>query len=1064
MIKLITSKGVLFALFFSLFFSLVPDRANAQEDQTNKKINVKGEITDSSNDQVLPGVTIQVKNENVFHVCNLDGKYSIIVQPSDTLVFTFIGMKEQIIPVRNRTLINVSMDPDMIKLDDVVITGYQTLSKERSTGSYATITAESLDKKLQPSLRSMLEGQSAGVAVSNDGEIVIRGLSTIDGVKAPLVVVDGYPLIGDGLNLESVNPDNIANITILKDAVAASIYGARASNGVIVITTKTAEKGKFSASYKGVYGITQKLKFSDLNRAPISDYIDAEIDLYNINPSRYGSNYDKWERLTEVQYLLHSKDQSWITESQTNSQIDQLRKNNALADIEKHMLRAEQSQQHTLNITGGTEKNLFNGSLRISKSGGDLDNNSNTRFIADVNNLWRPSKWFSFRFITNVNYATSNSSGEDYYSFRMDPYTSLYNDSGEPIQYNPAGQRRIPEYENQKLMKSMLYHPSTDLSEMTRTTENLQVRIGGDLTLKLTDDLNITAGGAWVKGMNTNRNVSLAESYDMRSAYNDGASRTNPIKRYIPDGGKLNETRGSIESWVLRAQANFKKNFDGDTHRINTMIGTEISKDTYESMALPTYLGYNPQSASVNTGFNPYEFNKNINNIRGDFLFQRVPANLGAIGYGGTMNVRDSRFAGWYANASYELMSKYIISGSARLDLTNFFGTDPKYRYKPTWSLGGTYKVSEEEFFSPLKQWIDRFNVRGSYGVNGNISLNHFPYLVLGVGQFNNDANGIAYRISGFPNDQLRWERTGITNIGADIAALNNRLMITFDYYVKKSVDLIANDDVDYTRGTNTLSQNIGSVRNNGTELTISGTIINKGDLRWNSSLIWSSNKNKLLKYNGNLTNILNYATDRGTLVKDYPMYGMWGMNFAGLDDTGTPTYHSASGDIVNGGQLMPEDAIYLGSMTPTDELSFVNDFSYNNFDLSFMFISKLGGHFREDLFNGSYINNRHVGQRWQKPGDEKTTIYPKLVYGSTESNYIPYADVFAKKTNFLKLRDVTLSYNVPFKATSVIGLSGVKVYVQGRNLFYINAKGVDVNPEGIYARPQIFVGLSLTL
>lgn len=1030
----------------------------------NQKINVRGVVIDSSTGQILPGVSIQVKGKNIFQATNLNGEYSITVEPTDVLIFSFIGLEEQALPVENRTLINVSLSVNMIKLNDVVVTGYQTLLKERSTGSYSTITSESLDNKLQPSLRSMLEGQSAGVAVANNGDIVIRGLSTIDGIKTPLIVVDGYPLIGNGLSLESINADNIANITILKDAVAASIYGARASNGVIVITTKSAQTGKFSASYRGIYGATQKLNFSTLNRASISDYIDAEIDLFDADQNSYNNKYNAWSRLTEVQYLLLAKDKGWMPATEADAQITQLRNNNALEEISKHMLRAEQSQQHSLNITGGTEKNLFNGSLKISKSNGDLANNSDTRFIADVNNLWKPSKWFSFRFISNINYATSNTSAEGYSSFRIDPYTDLYTNSGEAIFFNPAGQRRIPEYDKQTLMKSMLYHPSTDISTMTKTIENLQVRVGGDVTLKINDDWNVTAGGSWVKGMNATRNVKLGESYAMRSAYNDGASRTSPIKRYIPDGGRLDESRGGIESWVLRAQINYKKSFNGTTHRINTMLGTEISKDTYEDITLPTYLGYNPNSATVNTGFDPYEFNKNTNNIRGDMLFQANPANLGTIGYGGRIAVRDNRFAGWYANGSYELMSKYIISGSARLDLTNFFGTDPKYRYKPTWSVGGTYKVSEEEFFKPLKGYIDRLNVRASYGINGNISLSYTPYLVIGVGQFNQNANGIANRIGGFPNNQLRWERTGITNLGTDIAALDNRLMVTFDYYVKKSTDLIANDDIDYTRGTNTLSQNIGSVRNNGTELTISGEIINKGNFRWNSSFIWSNNKNTLLHYNGNLTNILNYATDGGSLVTDYPMYGMWALKFAGLNDKGTPQYYNKEGVLTNGGGLQPEDAVYIGSMTPTDEISFINNFSYKNFDLSFMFISKLGGYFRTDLFNGSYINNRHVGERWRNPGDEKNTIYPKLVPGNTESFYIPYADAFAAKSNFLKLRELMISYNVPSKTTRVIGLSGAKVYVQGRNLFYLTAKNVDVDPEGINARPQVFFGISLTL
>jgi len=1029
------------------------------------KFTVKGVVIDASTGQILPGAYIKIKNKNSFQVTDLNGTYTISADPNDVLVFSFIGMREQFVPVNNRSLINVSMELDMIKLGDVIVTGYQTLSKERSTGSYSTITSESLENKLQPSFRTMLEGQSAGVSVSNSGTIVIRGLSTISGIKTPLIVVDGYPLIGNGLDLESVNPDNVENITILKDAVAASIYGARASNGVIVITTKNAQSGNFSASYKGTYGITQKLKFESLNYAPVSDYIDAEIDLFNANPTTYLSSYNSWNKLTEVQYLMLAKSQSWMSAAEADSKIELLRKNDAMKEIEQYILRPERSQQHSVTISGGTEKNLFNGSLKLNKEFGNLDNNDNSRLIADVNNIWKPVKWFTFKFLSNINYTKSLSSGETYSSFRKDPYTDLYSDSGEAIFYIPAAQRRIPEYSKYSLMKSMLYHPADELKYQYTLNQNLQIRIGGDITLKISDDLSVSGGGAWVKGMNDSKIVKLGDSYLMRSSYNDGASRTNSIKRYIPDGGKLDGNQGSMESWVLRGQINFRKSLDNNNHRITAMLGTEISKDTYQTIALPTYLGYNPVSASVNTGFDPYEYNKNTNNIKGDMLFQTAPANLGGLSYGGSMSVRDNRFAGWYANGSYELMSKYIISGSIRLDLTNFFGTDPKYRYKPTWSIGGTYKISDENFFKPFKQIVNRFNLRGSYGVNGNISLNHTPYLVLSVGSYNSNTNGISYGVSGFPNNQLRWERTRILNIGADISLLNDRIGIIAEYYSKKSTDLIAADAIDYTRGTNSLNQNIGSVLNNGFELTISGDILKSENFKWNSELIWSNNKNKLLTYNGNLTHILNYATSTGALVPDYPMYGVWGVKYAGLDNTGTPLYFNKAGEKISSGSLQPADAAYIGSSTPTDELSLRNIFSYKNFTLSFMFVTKLGGYLRStDLFNGASINNRHVGERWKNPGDENSTIYPKLVSGNIEQWYLPYADTFAVSSNFLKLRELYLSYDLPTAYSKLIGLAGVKIYAQGRNLFCITSKSVDFDPEGIDARAQFYFGLSLNL
>ncbi len=1028
-----------------------------------ESVSVQGIVTDGTG-LGLPGASVKSVTSNKFAITDLEGKYTINTYPDDILVFYSLGMKEQKVSVNRRSVLNILLEADVVKLSDVIVTGYQTLSKERSTGSYSTITSESLSNKLQPSFQSMLEGQSAGVTISKNGSIVIRGLSTIMGVKTPLIVVDGYPLIGNGMDIESVNPDNVENITILKDAVAASIYGARASNGVIVITTKKAQTGKVSASYRGTYGITQKFKMSSLNYAPVSDYIDAEIDLFNQNPTSYLTSYNSWNKLTDVQYLLLAKSQSWMSATEADSKIEMLRNNDAMKEIEKYMLKSERSQQHTINISGGTEKNLFNGSLKLNNESGNLDNNTNSRFIADINNIWKPTKWFSFKFLSNINYTKSVSSGENFYGFRIDPYTDLYTDSGEPIFYNPAAQRRIPEYDKYALMKSMLYHPSEELYLQYSNTQNLQIRIGGDVTLKISDDISVSGGGSWVKGMDDTKTVKLGESYLMRSAYNDGASRTSSVKRYIPDGGKLDGSRGSLETWVMRGQINFQKSLDDNKHRITAMVGSEISKDTYETMTLPTYLGYNPTSASVNTGFDPYEYNKNTNNIKGDMLFQKAPANLGSITYGGSITVRDSRFAGWYANGSYELNNKYIVSGSARLDLTNFFGTDPKYRYKPTWSIGGTYKLSDEEFFKSYKHIVNRLNLRGSFGVNGNISLSHFPYLVLSVGSYNLNTNGISYGISSFPNNQLRWEKTEIINLGADISLLKDKIRVTAEYYSKRSSDLIASDIVDYTTGAYTLYQNIGSVLNRGFELTVAGDISSSKNFKWDSEFLLSANNSKLLTYNTNLTHILNYTTTTGSLVANYPLYGIWAIRYAGLDNTGKPLYYNSAGEKISSGNLSPSDAKYMGSSTPTCELALKNNLSYKNFSLSIMFIAKLGGYFRSDLFNGATINSRYVGERWQNPGDENVTIYPKLISGNVESSYLPNSDIFVVSSNLLKLRDITLSYDAPSAFTKAIGLKGIKLYTQGRNLFYFTAKGVDVDPEGLYSRPQVYFGVSINL
>jgi outer membrane receptor protein involved in Fe transport len=631
-------------------------------------------------------------------------------------------------------------------------------------------------------------------------------------------------------------------------------------------------------------------------------------------------------------------------------------------------------------------------------------------------------------------------------------------------------------------MKDVTYHPETDLSKAMTTGNNLQARLGGDINVTFADFLTGSIGGSWVKGTSKSQTIYDAESFVMRTAYNDGTYASSFTTHYIPAGGKIDQSDGEIMSWVLRSQLNFKKNFKGDKHRINAIFGSEISRDTYEYTYLPTRLGYDPVSATYNNSFSALDYNKNTNNVKGSMLFGTAPANLGTISYGNNYGVRDNRFVSWYGNASYEYNNKYIFTGSARLDLTNFFGTDPKYRYKPTWSVGATYKLAEEEYFSGLKSTFNRFNIRASYGVNGNISLNYTPYLVLTVGSYSTETSGIAYNISSYPNDQLRWEKTNIFDAGVDFSMLNNKIDVSLDYYNKKSVDLIVSELVDYTRGTSSLPQNVGGVTNQGLEVTISGEIINNSTFKWNSQFIASYNHSNddYYKVTRNYPSSYTTATQ---MVEGYPMDGFWGLRFGKLNNLGNVLYLNSKDELVTNDKLAGVDCIYQGHAKPVSEISWTNSFKFKNFEASIMFIGKFGHKYRKDAFVGSNYNNRHVGERWRQAGDEESTIYPVLNTNGYESFYYPFADVFIGNASFVKLRDLTLGYNLPANVIKRTGLTNLKVYFQTRNLFYIAAKGVDIDPEtaeydtsggyggminqgftSLQLRPEFYFGIQISL
>ncbi|HEY8960255.1 SusC/RagA family TonB-linked outer membrane protein, partial [Chitinophaga sp.] len=333
--------------------------------ETPAQIVVTGRITDE-NGIPLPGVSVVVKGTAKGTQTNNNGEYTVVVRDENAVLsFSYVGYEKQELVVGKSGVISIQLRPSNNKLTgiDVVNTGYQTISRERATGSFSVIDPYRLRSKLKPDVKSALEGQATGVVLTKEGNLEIRGVSTLLGTaaSAPLLVIDGYP---SSAGLESLNIDNIESITVLKDAVAASIYGARSSNGVIVIATRSGRKGALQVEYKGSTGITLKPDLSNLNRASSADYIDAEMELYNQDPNSYLTSYNNYQNTSRVNYLMIAKSQGWMSEKDVTAELDALKKNDGLAQMEKYYFRNQFTQQHNISLTGGSEKSMLNAAVR----------------------------------------------------------------------------------------------------------------------------------------------------------------------------------------------------------------------------------------------------------------------------------------------------------------------------------------------------------------------------------------------------------------------------------------------------------------------------------------------------------------------------------------------------------------------------------------------------------------------------------------------------------------------------------------------------------------------------
>lgn len=1003
---------------------------------------IQGTVVDEQNEP-LPGVAIILSGTSLGTVTDIEGRFVITVGNNvkfSTLKASYIGMRTQTVSASklNRT-VTIIMQEDAQVLGDVIVTGYQTVSKERATGAFGTVSSKQLEAKLNSDLKNVLEGQVAGVVLDKDGKISIRGISTLNAENAPLIVVDGYPT---ECSLSDLNPDNIENVTVLKDGVAASIYGSRSANGVIVVTTKTGQKGKTRISYRGTFKFEPKPDLDYLHMASTSDYIDAELALYELSPSDYVLSY-KSNNVSEVDYQLILREAGMITAEQFNERIAGLRKNDLLKDMKRYMFRTALTQTHNVSINGGTDTNRYNLAVNYTNNRSTFINTHDDRLLVDLKNEWNPYKFVTLGIAANINYNRSTTPNTAWQTLTdmnsyVKPYTRLKDDNGNLTDIRTNSYATEELYRSYSGMKDISYNPITDAYDDYNQTQNFTARFNGFLRFNILEGLTMEVGGNWSRGSNTHKSISEEDSYQMRLAYNNSTSISIPSNHYIPNGDMINETRYTNESWTVRTQINFNREFG--KHRVSALAGNEVRRITYDNNTYETRLGYN-STAGAFTPVNMKDLKSGVFNsdmVSGNSLQY-------SLNYG-SYELRDNRFVSWYFNGAYEYDNRYLISGSVREDLTNFFGTDPKYRHKPMWSVGGTWKVNNERFFQV--DWVDRFNVRASYGINGNISLSEGPYLILSAGSFNNITGGVSYGIASYPNNSLRWEKTQTINAGLDMDVLDNRLGFSLDYYLKRSTDLLASNSIDPTSGASRMTQNVGAIDNQGVEISLHGTPVKNKSFNWNVVYNLSLNKNKVKEYNVNRMYSTSWAYTSPIHAAGHPMYGFYGYRFAGLNSEGMVQIYKADGSVGLASASTVEDIVYQGTAVPKVDMSLTNSFTYKNWDLSFMIIAKLGHKYRKDVFQGSNYNSRYVGQRWQKPGDEAHTIYPVLSSWNSDLFYFPYCDINVGNASYAKLRDVTLTYNFDRTLVSRIGLSDARVYLQARNLLRITAKGCDIDPE----------------
>ena len=1083
-------KQWLWAVLFCIVATLVPAKGFAQ-------YTVAGHVVDENNEPLI-GVAIREKDGEGATVSRIDGEFLIIVRgKTPVLEFSYVGMKPKTFAVRkDEQNLTVRMEADHHQVSEVVVTGYQRMSRRESAAAISQVKMKDVFTPSAMNLDQMLQGKIPGMAVmmqsgepSSTPTIRIRGNSTINGNKAPVWVVDGV-IMSDivpftasdlnspdaayliGNNISGLSPQDIETITVLKDASATAIYGVKAANGVIVVTTK---KGKASApniTYDFNLNVGTKPSYRHFNLMNSQERVQLSKEIYDAR-LEYPRVPTSQSYEGALQRLLNKK----ITQEEFEEEVRYYELLNT--DWFDILFRNSVTQNHNISLNGGSERVRYYSSMSYNDSPGIAKGSESNRFTA----LNKVSVKINRIFDAELKLELSNQENTGY-AFNVSPFPYAFNTSRTIPLYDKNGELYYYSRAATYSENGVVYNVLNELN--TTGMKSSSRRMGGVLNLNahLLKGLtySLTTSYYW----NSNRNYSWAtdRSYYVSNlrgyaygAYDREDSKYN--SSLIPEGGVYNLSTTFNRSYTVRNTLNYINTFS-DKHEVNFFAGIEARSDKYEGHRQLSY-GW---SDTYGQNIEPVYTNSYLNRQTwGDFSPH--------------LTDQGTQIASYFGSASYTFDNRYILNANIRSDGANKFGSNPKYRWLPTWSVAGKWYVSNEKLFRKMK-FIDNFAIRASYGVQGNIHENATPYLIAQMERYNTKIGLRPGKIDRLPNPDLRWEKTRSYNIGVDASFLERRLTFTFDYYQKHTSDLITDMQVSPTTGRIYLSMNAGKAINKGYEGVVSGDILRGKIIDWNLSFNFSHNTNEIrYAYEAQLTDTEKYKNmiNGNVATVGQPLGTIYSFKYAGLSaENGYPLFYTTDGRKVHEGDYEVMELVPSGSIYPDLTGGIDTRITYKkNLSLSIGFSYQTGGVKRlPSLYqSGSYafdpMHNvpREFVNRWRQPGDEATAAFPAL-YDTSIADSFPLellglydtsntsvdvdmvemydrSDYRVAKSDFLRLRNVTLSYRLPHEWLRPLHIRELTIRLQGSNLFILkSSKWNGLDPETAYANMPIMPSYNL--
>ena len=1045
---------------FVLITIIFPFALSAQETV------IKGHVFDGDFDNTpLVGATVKVEskdNENSVQgtATDIDGKFTLEI-PGDAEEFSvsFIGYKTEFVKIEEgKEEYDIVLYSNSNKINEVVVTGYQNIERRRLTSAVTTVNIADGKIGAITNIDQALAGQVAGLStvVSNGApgapvKIRIRGTASLVGTQDPLWVLDGMPLEGTDIpameelkdidniyqtSIAGINPSDIENITVLKDAAATAIYGARAANGVIVITTKKGKVGKAQINVSAKLTVNPNLDLSRLNMLNSEEKVGLELDLLASDFSYRNTKGSVYGLLSQYGMLDAYKTGGWDALSpEAQNAINALKAINT--DWNDILMRDAFSQEYNISISGGTEKVNYYTSVGYNDEQGNVKSVGNNRFNVTLKTDYRINRFLKLGASVYANQRKQNTYLTDYNSFTnpiyysriANPYQTVYDADG-----NYAYDKNVEGRADTDLDFNIIEERGN--TSNVRTDRALMSVF--DAVFNYNDMFKLTSQlGLQYDNYKLDRYAG-EDSYAMR--YERYSKRYNGGETYLPEGGMHKVNHSNSFQWTWKTMAEYRQIFK-DAHEFEIMLGTELRRVKAETNYSVAY-GYDPRTLTTIPVIFPSESIAESNPLYSETFTENA-------------------FASFFATTSYTFKNRYTLGGSVRFDGSNVFGVAKEYRFLPLYSVSGLWRVTEEKWMKNADA-IDNLGVRVSYGIQGNIDKNTSPYLIgiLDKTQIlpGNVENVIQAETA--PNPNLRWEKTQNINAGIDFAVLNRAISITADYYYRRSTDLIGMRMLPLETGFASTTINWASMENEGVEVSIATRNIYTHDFLWTTNINVGYNNNKVLQET--VAENSTYPSREG-----YPVGAIFAYKTAGLDDAGYPLYETKDGRAVSAKEFFnlnvhgaPQMSAaeqrdlytYMGSSDPLVSGGFMNTFEYKNISLNINLAFNLGATVRvqptyNTLFYDRGLNtNRDILDRWtvdNKDGKFPTLMSNDGVHGSEINFYENYAsygmlDIWVKKCNYLRCQSIRLAYKFDGKWMKKIGVRTASVSLEGRNLFVV--------------------------